>query len=107
MIRLLSNSVIDGIALDKRIYNYFKIRLSDKSSTLYNATLENIFYNHTVVTDIKSKKSGTLSFGMLVRRHGDNEFFRRYITDNRMQVSACDTLRMNSFASAQVNVCSP
>ena len=102
MVILLSNDIIDGIALDKRIFNYFKIRLVDKSAGDYNATLADQFYNQTVVTDIMSKKPETLSFGMLVRRRHDNEFFRRYITDNQMQVSACDTLRMNSFNNAQV-----
>ena len=95
LFKFLSDGKTEGIVLDKYVFNLFKTRVSNRLGKLYDKQIAEQIVNKSILTEIFNK-GDKLSFGLLVKSYQDNAYFRKYITDNMLQVKTCNTFRLNS-----------
>ena len=94
LLQLLKNGTVQGIVLDTYAFNTFKFHTSNPSDKLHDKDISRIIYNKTKHIEV-TNKGEKLSFGVLVRHSVDNYYFRKYFTDNQLQMEACIGFQLN------------
>lgn len=96
LISMLGNNTIHGLVLNKNMYNLFKSSFSsNKSDPIYDERIASIFLKQTLIREL-SNTGEKLSYGLLVKSSLNNIYFRRYFTDNKLQVKSCNMFRLDS-----------
>lgn len=91
LIKKLQRKSLDGFLINKSTYYYFSRKVHNAK---YKDIVSTIGHLHMIRTELFFQK-GILTYGMLVKDHGDYKYFKQYFETNWLQIQAYDSLILN------------
>ena len=91
LFKRLERKDIDGFLLNRNTYHFFSRRIETEK---YKNKWESIRHVDMFRT-VKHIRGGKLSAGILVRDYTDYKYFKKYFDSNRVQLEACNSIKLN------------